>query len=222
MKVYLVSLGLGLLVGVIYALFNVRSPAPPVIALVGLLGILAGEQIPPLVKRLLADEPARAIDWTQNEPVILRKSAGPRVQARYPSCLDAEGRFRIADVPAGRYEFVAAINGPPSPSRPGTGPEIGRAALSVVVPEAEEAGAAPPFDLGEVSFHLGWTFHRAGPNRSHAPRSVMTVIYMDRDMRLKAPENHMQQADWDTWCTGATVGEIIDTPNNPVLFERAP
>ena len=32
MKVYLVSLGLGLLVGVIYALFNVRSPAPPVIA----------------------------------------------------------------------------------------------------------------------------------------------------------------------------------------------
>ena len=39
MKVYLVSLGLGLLVGVIYALFNVRSPAPPVIALVGLLGI---------------------------------------------------------------------------------------------------------------------------------------------------------------------------------------
>lgn len=78
-----------------------------------------------------------------------------------------------------------------------------------------------PFDLGEVSFHLGWTFHRAGPNRSQAPRSVMTVIYMDRDIRLKAPENHMQQADWDTWCTGATIGEIIDTPKNPVLFEAA-
>ena len=78
-----------------------------------------------------------------------------------------------------------------------------------------------PFDLGEVSFHLGWTFHRAGPNRSTTPRSVMTVIYMDRDMRLKAPENHMQQNDWDTWCTGATIGEVIDTPKNPVLFERA-
>ena len=76
-----------------------------------------------------------------------------------------------------------------------------------------------PFDLGEVSFHLGWTFHRAGPNRSATPRSVMTVIYMDRDMRLKAPENHMQQADWDTWCPGAVVGEIIDTPLNPVLYE---
>jgi ectoine hydroxylase-related dioxygenase (phytanoyl-CoA dioxygenase family) len=78
-----------------------------------------------------------------------------------------------------------------------------------------------PFDLGEVSFHLGWTFHRAGPNRSQQPRSVMTVIYMDRDMRLKAPENHMQQQDWEKWCPGAMVGEIIDTPLNPVLFERA-
>lgn len=78
-----------------------------------------------------------------------------------------------------------------------------------------------PFDLGEVSFHLGWTFHRAGANRTDRPRSVMTVIYMDRDMRLKAPSNHMQQADWERWCPGATIGEVIDTPINPVLFERA-
>jgi ectoine hydroxylase-related dioxygenase (phytanoyl-CoA dioxygenase family) len=77
-----------------------------------------------------------------------------------------------------------------------------------------------PFALGEVSFHLGWTFHRAGPNRSTQPRSVMTVIYMDRDMQLKAPENHMQQADWERWCPGARIGEVIDTRRNPVLFER--
>ena len=38
MKPYLVSAAIGLLVGVIYALFNVRSPAPPVIALVGPAG----------------------------------------------------------------------------------------------------------------------------------------------------------------------------------------
>jgi XapX domain-containing protein len=53
MKTYVVSLALGLLVGVIYALFNVRSPAPPVVALIGLLGILLGEQIPPLIKHVL-------------------------------------------------------------------------------------------------------------------------------------------------------------------------
>lgn len=78
-----------------------------------------------------------------------------------------------------------------------------------------------PFELGEISFHLGWTFHRAGPNRSARPRAVMTVIYMDRDMKLKAPSNDMQQADWERWCPGATVGAVIDTPKNPVLFEHA-
>lgn len=77
-----------------------------------------------------------------------------------------------------------------------------------------------PFDLGEVSFHLGWTFHRAGPNSSSNPRSVMTVIYMDRDMRLAAPTNAHQMNDWHKWCPGAAVGEVIDTPKNPVLFER--
>ncbi len=57
MKMYIASLAAGLLVGVIYSLINVRSPAPPVIALIGLLGILAGEQIPPLVKSFLAEGP---------------------------------------------------------------------------------------------------------------------------------------------------------------------
>jgi XapX domain-containing protein len=58
MKLYLMSLGAGLLVGIIYALINVRSPAPPVIALVGLLGILIGEQIPPIVSGYLQQKPA--------------------------------------------------------------------------------------------------------------------------------------------------------------------
>ncbi|TXD71656.1 DUF1427 family protein, partial [Mitsuaria sp. TWR114] len=38
MNAYVLSAAVGLLVGVIYGLLNVRSPAPPVIALVGLLG----------------------------------------------------------------------------------------------------------------------------------------------------------------------------------------
>jgi XapX domain-containing protein len=43
-KPYLVSLAAGVLIGVIYGLLNVRSPAPPYVALLGLLGILLGEQ----------------------------------------------------------------------------------------------------------------------------------------------------------------------------------
>jgi XapX domain-containing protein len=58
MKIYLISLGAGLLVGVIYSLINVRSPAPPVVALVGLLGIIAGEQIIPIGKKMVAGAPS--------------------------------------------------------------------------------------------------------------------------------------------------------------------
>jgi len=76
-----------------------------------------------------------------------------------------------------------------------------------------------PFDVGEISFHRGWLYHRAGPNVSGNMRKVMTMIYMDKDTVLKTPENHNQQADWDTWCPGATVGEIVNTPLNPVLYE---
>lgn len=50
MMTYILSLGAGLLVGVIYSLIGVRSPAPPYIALVGLLGMLIGEQAFPIVK----------------------------------------------------------------------------------------------------------------------------------------------------------------------------
>jgi len=77
-----------------------------------------------------------------------------------------------------------------------------------------------PFDLGEVSFHLGYTFHRAGPNTLPKAREVMTIIYMDRDMRLTEPKNKNQQSDWDNWCPGAKIGEIIDSPLNPVLYSR--
>ena len=67
MKSYLVSLALGLLCGVIYGLFNVRSPAPPVIALVGLLGILAGEQLPAFARKALSHD-QRAITTSPAPP----------------------------------------------------------------------------------------------------------------------------------------------------------
>jgi XapX domain-containing protein len=56
-KVYLVSLLAGALAGVLYGLLGVRSPAPPVVALVGLLGLLVGEQVVTLGKRVVKGEP---------------------------------------------------------------------------------------------------------------------------------------------------------------------
>ena len=80
MKPYLLSLGVGVLVGAIYALFQVRSPAPPVIALVGLLGILVGEQLPPLAKQAWARE-RTAISWlnSQVKPHVFGDLPGARL-----------------------------------------------------------------------------------------------------------------------------------------------
>ncbi len=50
---YLISLAAGLLVGLLYGALQVRSPAPPTIALVGLLGMLGGEQLWPLGRQLV-------------------------------------------------------------------------------------------------------------------------------------------------------------------------
>jgi len=76
------------------------------------------------------------------------------------------------------------------------------------------------FDLGEVSFHSGWIFHRAGANTTQEMRKVMTVIYMDKDITLKAPENEGQQNDWETWCPGVPIGSVVNSPINPVLYEH--
>ncbi len=76
------------------------------------------------------------------------------------------------------------------------------------------------FDLGEISFHSGWVFHRAGANVTNDMRKVMTIIYMDKDMILKNPENKNQLNDWNTWCPGAKVGEVINSPINPILYSK--
>src|ERR1700692_5153831 len=45
MKVLFLSFVVGLGVGVLYGLIRVKSPAPPIVALLGLLGMLLGEQL---------------------------------------------------------------------------------------------------------------------------------------------------------------------------------
>jgi XapX domain-containing protein len=44
MKVLFLSFVVGLGVGVLYGLIRVKSPAPPIVALLGLLGMVLGEQ----------------------------------------------------------------------------------------------------------------------------------------------------------------------------------
>jgi len=90
MKPYLLSLGAGVLVGVVYSLIGVRSPAPPVVALVGLLGILIGEQVIPVSRHVLAGTSFgsawRQSDCTQHlfGPLPGRQAAQTTATAKIP------------------------------------------------------------------------------------------------------------------------------------------
>jgi ectoine hydroxylase-related dioxygenase (phytanoyl-CoA dioxygenase family) len=105
--------------------------------------------------------------------------------------------------------------------------EIGR---NIEISDASEAVLArtlarfamheTPFDLGEVSYHSGWTYHRAGANTSGKARKVMTIIYMDKDIRIIKPSNEYRANDWKTWLDARPVGSVADGPLNPVLFQK--
>jgi XapX domain-containing protein len=96
MRMYLLSLGAGLLVGIVYSLLNVRSPAPPVVALIGLLGILIGEQVIPVAKQLIAGSPL-ATAWQQSEctPHLFGHLPGRQVEPSRPPSLDSNPRASL-------------------------------------------------------------------------------------------------------------------------------
>lgn len=79
MNPYLLLLGPALLVGIVYSLLNVRLPAPPAIAL---LGILLGEQVIPLARRV-ADGPTAGLAWMRFDGAehVLGKRPGPESRA---------------------------------------------------------------------------------------------------------------------------------------------
>ncbi len=84
MKLYVLSLGAGLLVGIVYSLLSVRSPAPPLVALVGLLGILIGEKVIPVSKELLKGTAfGAACEMTQAKDQLHGPQLqGPQLQGR--------------------------------------------------------------------------------------------------------------------------------------------
>lgn len=78
------------------------------------------------------------------------------------------------------------------------------------------------YDLGDVSFHAGWTFHRAGANTTAKPREVMTMIYMDEHIRLSPPKNKNHIADMERWMPGLKPGDQLESRLNPVIYSTGP
>jgi XapX domain-containing protein len=60
MKLLFLSFVVGLGVGVLYGLIRVKSPAPPIVALLGLLGMVLGEQLGIWIRAKKLDVPRAA------------------------------------------------------------------------------------------------------------------------------------------------------------------
>ena len=74
MKALFLSFVVGLGVGAIYGLIRVKSPAPPIIALLGLLGMVVGEQVGTWIQ-------AKKLDLSQAAAVCL---VGERYDQKHP------------------------------------------------------------------------------------------------------------------------------------------
>lgn len=96
--------------------------------------------------------------------------------------------------------------------------DAGDEQVAASIREHELAVHPEAFRIGDVSFHSGWTFHRAEANATETMRGVITVIYIDRAMRVAEPKNPFQQYDQDTWAPGCAVGDPIASRINPVLY----
>jgi ectoine hydroxylase-related dioxygenase (phytanoyl-CoA dioxygenase family) len=75
-----------------------------------------------------------------------------------------------------------------------------------------------PFDLGEVSYHYGWTYHRAGPNTSDKARKVMTIIYLQDGMRVINPRHNAHTTDLRNWLPGLKPGDLAESELNPLIY----
>ncbi len=121
-------------------------------------------------KVVLDGNPKVHIDWTKNKPVQISlqpdpaeqpifppRKTGPPAFAIYATKLDADGRFRIEDVPLGRYRLILPVTRPFDPNIQSEFTEIGRATLSFGLPEPISNREKEPFDLGTIKAVLDHT-----------------------------------------------------------------
>jgi XapX domain-containing protein len=83
MKVLVLSFVVGLGVGVLYGLIRVKSPAPPIVALVGLLGMVLGEQVGIWIQTRKLDVPGVV------SVCLVGESYDPAASARNASVMSA-------------------------------------------------------------------------------------------------------------------------------------
>jgi beta-lactamase regulating signal transducer with metallopeptidase domain len=132
----------------------------------GTVDVTIGGEGRPLVGRVALDgTPELPVDWTQSESIMLGIAPPVRPGQRrrgmirfssilYASTIDKDGKFRIEDVPAGKYELELTVNGARDPRFSGPGKEIAHLRIPVVVPEIPGGRSNEPLDLGTITAKL--------------------------------------------------------------------
>lgn len=72
-------------------------------------------------------------------------------------------------------------------------------------------------EVGDATFHNGWTLHSAGHNSTGNIRSVMTVIYVADGAGITTP-TPAQQFDLELWLGGQRAGDKVGSVMNPLLY----
>jgi hypothetical protein len=72
---------------------------------------------------------------------------------------------------------------------------------------------------GDVTFHAGWTMHRAPGNPTEIMREVMTIIYF-ADGTCLSPQPHPLQEEDLMWFPGCKPGDLAAGPRAPLVYSR--
>ncbi len=76
------------------------------------------------------------------------------------------------------------------------------------------------YDVGDVSFHLGSTYHRTGMNMSNEQRKIFGIVYVADGAVVTEPRGGQRIEMLSHWSPNAKVGTPFNSDRNPVLFRR--
>jgi beta-lactamase regulating signal transducer with metallopeptidase domain/thiol-disulfide isomerase/thioredoxin len=146
-----------------------------------------------VIGRLVLDgEPETPIDWTRNPPVVIHVPPG---QPQFISNLDKDGRFRVEDVPPGKYRF--RVGSPDLPAR-GVETRVGWSERDLDVPEAPAGQPGQPLDLGAIEAHL-----TVGVGDAASDFDVERIDGKGKGDRLRLGDERGKVVlidFWATWC----------------------